>query len=370
VKKASQDPRRLADLPQLPFSDALRQRILTAARKQADDGRIKRRYRVWVGYSLAAAAGLGVAVIGVVGVLSVRNTNQAGRAFMSASSSNDRVAANASGLSATMASASGFVLQPAPLQVLNVWLGTDASHPRGSVVYARVFNGGKVPIGRYDVIGVLGFTPGADANDILGYAHLTLTNGPDVPVPPGGTGVWSFHPVGVPHNASGALSEVPHLWFLQPAPDATADTLEKGAHGAANPASGQASVASRADSTNHRETAGRIIWHTVGPTTIRLQHVHATPGKARGSVHVTAQLVNASLQPLDLRGYWAILWFEGGGVQHWTDPGAIRFISPLGDAEGTSSSVAPGGTVALYFPLLGPTTDYSRLTPHIAIIRR
>ncbi|MCL6632398.1 MAG: hypothetical protein K6T63_07160 [Alicyclobacillus herbarius] len=335
MKDQPHDVEHLRELPQIPFSEALHDRILHVVQNQdATTARGARRFRRrW--NLLIAAGGMLAAAMAIVAVLS---TNVASPPRPNAVSHTDFATnSNPNGLpsedSLSPVVSSPLYVRPAPVQVVSVWTAADAEHP-GEWVNARIRNRGSVPLGRYDVIGVLGFGPGANPNDMLHYQHLVLTNGPDNPIQPGKEGVWSFRPVGL--TTRELSNQVPpHLWFLQ------ADKASRVSSGAP--------------------------WKPV--STLAIRNLRLTSGPTAKQARVYGVLVNRSGTKVSLAGKWAIVWLAPRDVSDWTSPRALRFITTLTWATGGAKSLAGGTALAVYFPLLGSETDYRQLVPHMVLVQ-
>ncbi|AEJ42947.1 hypothetical protein [Alicyclobacillus acidocaldarius] len=108
----------------------------------------------------------------------------------------------------------GFGLAYAPIQVLNVRIGTLPGEPVDSCVLAELRNTSNETLYEPDVMGVLWFTPpgGGDEN------WLTFVNAPAQGLKPGQTVTWGFHPSGPHAGSSQALAEIPHLRFFTAGP--------------------------------------------------------------------------------------------------------------------------------------------------------
>ncbi|WP_067931894.1 hypothetical protein [Alicyclobacillus kakegawensis] len=335
MNKHPHDVERLRALPKIPFSQALHQRILAAAqsaRESESAGRRprERRWNQLLGVSGMLAAAAMVAAVLSSDVVSARHGQRLQAVQQSDFKAGQSEAGGRTGLPIP-ASVSPQHVQAAPLEVESIWIGSDAEHP-GNVVYARLRNNGSRSLGRYDVIGVLGFGPGADKQDILGYEHLILTNGPDRPIRPGAEGTWSFRPLGVSENEWDS-TVLPHLWFLQ------------GASASAQPSP---------------------PWQSVPG--LQVQDLHVQPGVHPGQVEVGGFLLNDRRTRVSLDEVWAIVWLAPPGVSDWTNSHSIRFISSLRGAAGVRS-LAAGQSHAVYFPLLGPDIDYRQLVPHLMLVQ-
>ncbi|MCL6625132.1 MAG: hypothetical protein K6T68_00935 [Alicyclobacillus shizuokensis] len=335
MNKYPHDVERLRALPKIPFSQTLHQRILAAAQsthesESAVRGPRERRWNQLLGVSGMLAAAVMVAAVLSSDVVSNRHGQHSQVIQQSDSRAAQSKAAGQTG-SPIPASVSPQHVQAAPLKVESIWIGSDAEHP-GDVVYARLRNNGSRSLGRYDVIGVLGFGPGADKQDMLSYDHLILTNGPDRPIRPGTEGTWSFRPLGVSENEWNSAT-FPHLWFLQSA------------------------AASAQSSSPWRPVSG-----------LQVQDLHVQPGDHPGQVKVGGFLMNDRRTRASLDDVWAIVWLAPPGVSDWTNSRAIRFISSLRGAAGVHS-LAAGRSHAVYFPLLGPDIDYRQLVPHLMLVQ-
>ncbi|MCL6445324.1 MAG: hypothetical protein K6T83_18010, partial [Alicyclobacillus sp.] len=230
-------------------------------------------------------------------------------------------------------------LQLAPVSIGAVWTGTGPGYPDGSVVYASLTNVGTTPVTVSNVIGVLLFhRQGSSSAGLSDSDWEAFVNGPQHPLLPGDSTIWSFRPIGAPADAAGKLTEKPALQFYAArlVPQSQAD----------------------------------VVWQW---PPVKITNVTATARKhwATGqSVRVTAVLENTSKRPVPLRSLHAIVWFSKQPDEDFTQPDVIRFMNGLQRFDANRTVIAPSAKLKVHFDLIGPPQpDLLQEVPHVALVK-
>lgn len=343
------------DMTNVPFPDALRQRILAQAREStADAGGIDgvstkdktlvagrrrwgRRWQPW----LAGVGGFCILASMVWGELSWR----ADRAVqvpkkLNAPFALTRVTGDQSGATPRNAP---FGLVRAPLSIAHVTVGSEPGFTKGSFVVASVTNLGATPLRKGQVFGVLWFTKHATPASLgaatwTAFVDFALKNGQQR-LAPGSHGAWTFRPVGAPTSGGGQLTDVPHLSFY------------------------------RAGLVNANTATTKWLQAQVRVQQTLVKQRKHWPGSQ--AIEVTTVLLNQSPKPLRLSRVLAVIWFAKTAQTDWTAPGVVRFLDTPTAVGGDMRDVGVGQTVKVSFSLIGSDkTDFLGMIPYVAIIQR
>ncbi|MBX5435661.1 MAG: hypothetical protein IRZ33_00420 [Alicyclobacillaceae bacterium] len=332
--------RRFREAPEVPFTDELRQQILKRAEQQlASTKRPARNRRGEPWRSLwACLGGLGGAAALIWAVWTYSPAAPAEPSAPRHPSVLRQIVPQANEHE-ELGQARVYGLQRAPISIGDIWIGTEAGQPPGSVVYATLTNVGTKPLGPQDVVGVLAFHPRGTSATLATSDWLAFVSGPAGTLQPGDTVTWSFRPVGAPVDAEHRLVEVPSVEFYN---------------------RGLVPV-ERAD----------VVWRT--PAGVDVTDIHVTPRLAWAdgqSVELTATLTNGSGRSLNTRSLLALIWFAPQSVSDWTRPEVIRFLNQV-QLQGGAVAVPPGGRVRLDFRLIGPAkVDFRQLAVRVSLVER
>ena len=325
----------LSQMTEVPFSKSLEERIIERAKVQIQRSEASRKarhraQRRWFGRSVATVSGLAAAIaIVAVSWQHFAGVHHAGR------SSSQRVEASSAGGSFQQ----GVGLTKAPIVVDKLWTASADGFPAHSVVFARLTNRGSTEVSSQNAFGVLRFMPqtGSIAN------WYSLVN-EDVMLAPGQSAIWSFHPVGAPNDASGALTEIPQLSFYNSA------------------------VVKVTDATT--------VWKIspLGVAGIQVEPgVRFTVGTQEAqSIHVTAQLTNHKSTPVALDSLLALVWFSNPGQAQTTFANAsgVRFIDRISAAT-TAGSILPGQTITVEFrEIASAESNFFSEVPHLVLVNQ
>ncbi len=232
----------------------------------------------------------------------------------------------------------GYGLEYAPIEVLDVRVGTLPGEPANSCVLAELRNTSSQTIAEPDVMGVLWFTPkgGGEEN------WLTFVNAPAQGLKPGQTITWGFHPSGPHAGTSQALSETPHLRFFY-------------------------SQSASADTAN-------LVW-SEAPVEVEDVQVLPVPGGSGPtwqSADVYATLVNRSSRAVNLANERAVIWFSQQPSDTFFNPSVVRFlfhVTPELPGVTWPTTLRPGARARVEFRVLSAKeTDFFSRICHVVVL--
>ncbi|WP_258111265.1 hypothetical protein [Alicyclobacillus sp. SP_1] len=335
-----------ADAADVPFPETLKAKILEQAKAQLESTMKRdhsekksthrpseaRSRRWWQRTRTLISSGIAVAVVLVVAGAIWSHTSKTGVEKVGPASSSMASSTASNGLmQAPLRPPFGLI--PSALRVNRLWTGASNGWPSGSVVFASVTNTSAETLTRHDVFGVLSFS-GANS----GLTHddfMSFVNGPRV-IAPGATVTWSFHPVGAPANASGALIQSPHLVFYQ------------------------ARLTSSATAP--------VVWRG---TDVRATNVFVHPGEAVAvgqAVTVDVMLQNDSSSSVPLSHLVALIWFSNEPGTSFVSDKTERFMDNIYSPVATS--IAPHQSLEVSFHVIGgKSSDYFSMVPHVVVIQ-
>lgn len=322
----------------VPFREQLQQRILEEAERQLVNvpglGVKKRRwFRLLPNLTAAAAV---FCVIAVGAWLYTQKKPQAGPIAPSGAFSSASQGSLASTSTSSLSlSKDAYLLYPAPITVQHIRFGQLPGWPAGSVVFTQLTNESNRIIKKSEIFGILSFS-GKSVQSRDNF--LSFVNGPKE-IAPHATVTWSFHPVGAPVNAAGALSEQAQLAFYW-------------------------SNASDIPSNLHDSP---LVWRQ---SSILLSNISVLNGPtlARGqAITVDAQFTNPTKQTIVTHNLLAVVWFSNMPNQGFTEYGTARFLEHL--PSSIPNKLAPGASFDVQFHVIGgEKTDYFSMTPHVQLV--